>query len=418
MKRKYMSNLHGRLKWGVEMKNIVNHSNEMNHSNTNKILKEDVVITPEFIYLLSYSLWLTASFIENLSLLSQFLNHNVFALIRLVALLLLCIKEFWTLKIDIRTILGYLFLFLGLIIWVKSGVSSIFDIIFFIIAFKQCDFSKILKIQLVIMSVLTLLTIVSAYVGLIDNRIYYQLGRFRLSFGFAYSTFLPQVFLFMCLMYTQLRKSKMRLIEIIGLLAINLILFLLTNTRNPFILVNVYLIFIFLYNFSAIIRKVAGKIAIILIPIFVFSGFVSYFFSKTYDASKFYTFLNTMLSGRLILGNSALLNYRIEPFGQKVSLIGKATIEYGNVSVFDTYNYIDSSYLQILVSYGYVFFIVILILLSIALYKEYVNKDMFLFFALVIVAIHSIIDPQLIMLWYSPFILLTGKFFIKKGRKN
>lgn len=75
---------------------------------------------------------------------------------------------------------------------------------------------------------------------------------------------------------------------------------------------------------------------------------------------------------------------------------------------YKDYNYVDSSYLQIVLTYG----IVILLLLLIAyalLGREIVREqDWYLGIALVMSALHSIFDPQFLWMQYNIFLLALG----------
>ena len=112
---------------------------------------------------------------------------------------------------------------------------------------------------------------------------------------------------------------------------------------------------------------------------------------------------------RLFLGKNAIDTYDIHLF----ETTGVKFIGYGGTteSVY-SYNYVDSSYIQILLSYGIIFLIVLLIGYRL-LGKEIVQQQQW-YFGLVIVlsAAHSMFDPQLLWLQYNVFVLCLGYLFV------
>ena len=87
--------------------------------------------------------------------------------------------------------------------------------------------------------------------------------------------------------------------------------------------------------------------------------------------------------------------------------------------VSNNYDFIDSSYFQMLLVNGWLFFGIILILFTQVCREAIKQKNIFLSIALCLIAIHSMFDPQLLMPWYSPFCLLLGNTFsIRKLGNN
>ena len=81
--------------------------------------------------------------------------------------------------------------------------------------------------------------------------------------------------------------------------------------------------------------------------------------------NHFYDYANELLSGRLSIGKMMIERYGISLFGQEVNDYG-TTIP--GTAKYDEYNFIDSSYLRILLKYGLLVFIILCIM------NVYVNK--------------------------------------------
>ncbi len=64
-----------------------------------------------------------------------------------------------------------------------------------------------------------------------------------------------------------------------------------------------------------------------------------------------------------------------------------------------------------LVLHGWIYFIALISLLTYTMVLIYRKKNMYLFAAMVLLAIHSMVDPQLTMLWYSPLLITIGMVF-------
>ena len=112
--------------------------------------------------------------------------------------------------------------------------------------------------------------------------------------------------------------------------------------------------------------------------------------------------LNTLVTGRLHLADKAWDEFGITILGQKILWV----VENQWMSEIE-YNYVDSSFLNILFNYG-----VILILLIIAGYyllgKKKLSNNIFYTLMIVILGIHCIYDPQLLEISHNPSILFLG----------
>jgi len=121
--------------------------------------------------------------------------------------------------------------------------------------------------------------------------------------------------------------------------------------------------------------------------------------------------LNTWLSSRLALGNNALLAYGVKLFGQGAIPIngwgGDRADMFTNGVGDATYFFIDSSFLNALITYGLLFTVVLIIGLTWRLYYRVRQQDYLLPIIFVAVAISSMFDQHFLEVTYNVFILMA-----------
>ena len=117
-------------------------------------------------------------------------------------------------------------------------------------------------------------------------------------------------------------------------------------------------------------------------------------------------FLNDVLSQRLRFGQNGLLQWGVSLFGTSVSWDIDAS----------SYNYIDSSYVNILVCYGVIVFFIVVIGFTLSHRAVAKKGNEELCVCLMIWAFRGIIDPQLFLIWFNPFMFIIGKALLANFR--
>lgn len=193
--------------------------------------------------------------------------------------------------------------------------------------------------------------------------------------------------------------------ECILLEAITCYFFAMTDTKNAFAITTLVIIFAYLlkiwkeyygrYLFGFFIKNITC-IGTILFIVLMFLFDKIDFVSKTIDE---------ILSNRLTLSCAAMEDYGVHLFGQSIEWVG-------GTNIFDTewrvYNYVDSSYMQILFSYGIIVLMILLIGYHFLGREIVMAKDWYFGLAIVLGAIHSTFDPQFLWMQYNIFILALG----------
>ncbi|MDD1406666.1 hypothetical protein PSA85_04645 [Limosilactobacillus reuteri] len=278
---------------------------------------------------------------------------------------------------------------------------------------RDIKLDSILKPFLLFSSFIFVITLFSSKIGLIQNMISYQ-HRWRSSMGFSYVSFAAQLCFYFVLAYVVYRNTKLSYREIFFLFFIVLFIYYKTVTASPFYLSMVMLFYSLIrklvgkkYSGSRILRKIA-PFTFVIAPLLLL--WICY-----KAPTSLYFKINDLVNGRLELSKNGLSTFGVHPFGQKVHF---TTLDiFGNFS--SNYNFIDSSYIQLIVIYGVIYTILILLMLFFTMKYIVKTRNEFLIVAMILISIHSMFDPQLLVLWYSPFALLIGRSFMYvniKGR--
>lgn len=273
---------------------------------------------------------------------------------------------------------------------------------------------QIIKYSLIIQGILSSIIIISSKIGLSIDYIFGVGERNRHGLGFVWTTTAPILYFFMILEYVYLRKNKIKTLEIFIIEIINYLLFLLTDARMSFFLSTLSIIYFWgLTNIRWMEMLIKRMSKLFVFFPFLISSFAYYIHSYYSASSEKWVKLNDLLSGRLQLGKVAITRYGITVFGQEINWIGYSYNAKGGV-----YNYVDSSYLQILLQYGIVFLIMCVLLYSYILYKADYEKDYYLCGGIIIILVFSITEPRLMNLMYNPFPLLAMSYLAETRNKH
>ena len=130
--------------------------------------------------------------------------------------------------------------------------------------------------------------------------------------------------------------------------------------------------------------------------------FLTYLYSTGDD---FILLINFFLSGRLALGFDALMSKGIPLLGQKY-------IQYGAGSGI-YYNFIDSSYLVLLIIYGIILFLLVMYV-YVRICSHCISiRNRVLLYVLFIIAINSMIEQHFMEFAYNPFYMAFSAKLIK-----
>ncbi|MCD7816232.1 MAG: hypothetical protein LUH12_05940 [Bacteroides sp.] len=269
---------------------------------------------------------------------------------------------------------------------------------------------RVFRAYLKVACVTVIFTLLLYAAGIYEYDVYSSGGRTRLYLGFTYTTYLANYSFHFLLMYYSLKKKEIGIMDTCIVLAVNQVVYILTDTNAVYY--EVYLFLIFLWILKLWKRPFKTRIfsigAVVAMPIMCILAF---FVSVRYDVSKpLWVALNTSLTGRLSLAHNAIEEYGLSLFGSDIVWV---TGRYG-IERTEDYFYVDSSYINIALTFGVIVLILVLIGFCVLSYKACKEQKYVLCISLILLAVHSFSDPQLLDLKYDPFLLLLVGGFMRK----
>ncbi len=303
-----------------------------------------------------------------------------------------------TLKTDSRLLMQYFILILG--------------------AYKV-SFEKIVKWVLITQSTLVLGIILLSLLKIIPNYAFTRSnnGTVRYSLGFTFSSY-PAIFIYyLTMLYLYYRKNKLKIVEYIALIILNVIIYIFTDTKAELICAISLIVIVFLYN--KIQKEWINKILIALTKYMMsFLTIFSIGLAFLYDSSNnIMSKTNDLLSDRLELSKKGMEEFGIKFFGNKIKWISLLMV-YAGESSKNKFNYVDNGYLNIIYNYG----IIIMLLILYGFYKvieqQVKNKNTYICCFILMLAVHTFITPQLLQVVYNIFLLLLVDVIIQPKKQE
>lgn len=300
--------------------------------------------------------------------------------------------------------IGIIMICVSVIAAITSGESIVIWGVMAIAAGNCTNSRKVIKAILVTQAVVFAVTFILCGAGVIEDYIFDPSTRARHSLGFTWTTTPIMIFMFMVMEYCYLRGKELTLFEICLLEVFMTILFVLTNTRMCYAITTLMLIVIALQKFFKWRPENRNKNdkgrAELIVPwvIFAFVLAVSFMYSGSAGWEK----VNLFFNFRLSLAHDAINTYGIHLVGNPIKWVG---FGYGGIN--GVYNYVDSSYIQSLLSYGILFMIMVLSVYS-CIFRDAKKNG----YAAIIAAalLISITEPRLWNLTFNPlpFLLIDA----------
>lgn len=369
------------------------------------------------IFIILYSLWVFYTHITSSQYFTLFDYESTSKIINSIILIFFLVALVLVYRISI-----YSFLDLAIIlIFIISYIHSKTGLMLFAFTFL----SRHINFRLVVKSFLlaTLAGIAFVFLTYLFNLYsdsYLDLARndtFRYLLGYRFPTFLPNYFFHITLCYLFLRNIRITLLEIFILVAANYVLYIYTDTRAVFYLINLLLFVILITKWFGIDYKtvILGRVLkLFTINSFFIFGFIAIYLQYKYDPNvTWLKDINSALSGRLNLGHQGIEQYGITLFG--------SLIEYVPILDADKFNnffYIDSAYLQLLLTNGLVIYALVLIGYY-RLGKIIAEKNEPIFgIVIIFLLFHSMTDPQLLAGEFNPFMLCIAYYGTANIKEN
>ena len=377
----------------------------------NRFISEKIYLSTLFVWVVVASLATTTYFIR----LEGFLS--LYRMLLYFTIVMILIKEFITLPKTLyyfrfhwkSLLIALAFLFSMLI--VSKNRDGLLDINVLLLVFsaRDIDFRKLLGTFSFATFLVLVLTIFASNKGVISNMFMRADGGYRFSLGFNYVSFASQRLFFALCSYLMFRGEKISYMELLALLSATIYLYQQTSTTSPFylsMLILAYALFslkiikkgFIIENFwMKTIAKYGFVLALVIILYFCF-----------YSSGNLFHLVDQFTHNRLRLSVNGFQNFGVSWLGQPISF---TTLDmFGNFT--SNYNYIDSSFVQLLVIDGLIVSAFMLFALTkVMRYFVSIQKDIVLA-CLGIMIIHAMFDPQMLVLRYSPLILFISRLFM------
>ena len=259
------------------------------------------------------------------------------------------------------------------------------------------------------------LIMLGAEKGYLAQYVYYQKGHSRYTLGFNYVLAPPAYIMNIAMVLLVFRKDKITWAEIAVMFILNAVFFMLCQGELSFLatlLIVGFMIWIKLWpkleTSQFVLFKWIDRIAVIIHPVCV--GISVWFMLKYDESVAWMAKLNEILDRRLAIPHKVYSEYGIKLLGQKITLIGAGLgLDGKPVDNVGEYNYIDNLYINMLLRYGLVFFIVSLCLLVVMMIYCYKKNMRLWLWMLALYALHAIFDDKLQLVYFDSLMLIMGQ---------
>ena len=377
----------------------------------NRFISEKIYLFTLFIWVVVASLVTTTYFVR----LDGFLS--LYRLLLYFTIIMLLIKELmnfpktlYYFRFHWQQLLIVTAFFIAMFIVAKNrdGLLDI-NVLLLVFSARDIDFRKLLGTFSVATFLVLCLTIYASQKGMIANMFMNADGGYRFSLGFNYVSFASQRLFFALCTYLMFRGKRISYPELLVLLLATIYMYQQTSTSSPFylsILILTYaLLSIKIFKKEFIIGNFWSK-ALAQYGFIVALAVILYF--CFYSSGNLFHLVDQFTHNRLRLSVDGFRNFGVSWLGQPISF---TTLDmFGNFT--SNYNYIDSSFVQLLVIDGLIVSAFMLFALTkVMKYFISIQKDIVLA-CLGIMIIHGMFDPQMLVLRYSPLILFISRLFI------
>ncbi len=312
------------------------------------------------------------------------LHDRVF--LRKLIVFLACAISLWVIYYQVYRADKYKFLlFLGVLVVGTIGT----------------DYRKIMKTQVVAVGLVIGATILASLTGFIDNYTYMRNGHMQSSWGLVASTDYASIIVYLTLTAWMAWKGvSSKPFIIMGIISIINSLFVARSTTST--IAGMLFLLAVIYD-SVSIKKGRKLIAVISGVAFPFLAFITLSFEYLYHrGTSIGIKIDSFFHRRFSLMDSGFKNYKLSLFGTPFDQIGRGGSTFSNTD----YNFIDSTYILILLRYGIALFAVITVLWVLMTRKAAKRGDYRLVLGMGIIAVHSFSEHHFPEVNYNILIIL------------
>jgi len=329
-----------------------------------------------------------------------------------LVVLLLGLRFLYKMRVSYKyLILSILLLLSGVLVYFQTNRLNFLVYSMLLVLLVNVDMKVVLRNYVVVAGILVVGVFLLSLVGMVPNLQYNRAGVIRNSFGFIYPTDFASHCFYLFLAISYLLKDKFIWTRsLFGVLLSAFIIKYCDARLNALSILLATVIFIYFYYSNGKKLKI---FALLPYSAVVFASTVTYLSYKFSWSNPFLVSVNKLITGRLALGRNAFDTFGVHLFGTRnVQFIGSG----GKTESVIGYNYVDSSYVQMLFTYGIVPVVLLIIIYVVASRKQY-KDGQYLFVAILsLIAFNCMIEA----FWFVPtynifmFLLFTTNTFSKK----
>lgn len=297
---------------------------------------------------------------------------------------------------------GILLIVTSLCVFLQTGATNFLLYSLLILLLYNVDVDVILKTYVFIAGSIVIGIFLLSIIGLLPNLQFAQVRSsglvIRNSFGFIYPTDFASHCFYLFIAWGYLLREKYIWLRVAVGVALSAFIIKFCDARlNSMSILIAVIIFLVMYY----TKEKKFKVYYILpYSAAIFSSLMFYLSSHFSFSSPFFVKLNDFFSMRLFLGKNALDTYKLHLFGtNNVKFIGYG----GTTESVLSYNYVDSSYIQMLFYYGIVP-VVLLVLVYVLSSRRFYKEGKMLFLSLLsLITINCMIEAFWIRPGYNIF---------------
>ena len=329
-----------------------------------------------------------------------------------LVVLLLGLRFLYKMQVSYKyLILSILLLLSGGLVYFQTNRLNFLVYSMLLVLLVNVDMKVVLRNYVVVAGILVVGVFLLSLVGMVPNLQYNRAGVIRNSFGFIYPTDFASHCFYLFLAISYLLKDKLIWTRtLFGFLLSAFIIKYCDARLNALSILLATVIFIYFYYSNGKKLKI---FALLPYSAVVFASIVTYLSYKFSWSNPFLVSVNKLITGRLALGRNAFDTFGVHLFGTRnVQFIGSG----GKTESVIGYNYVDSSYVQMLFTYGIVPVVLLLIIYVVASRKQYKDGQYLLVAILSLIAFNCMIEA----FWFVPtynifmFLLFTTNTFSEK----
>ena len=329
-----------------------------------------------------------------------------------LVVLLLGLRFLYKMRVSYKyLILSILLLLSGVLVYFQTNRLNFLVYSMLLVLLVNVDMKVVLRNYVIVAGILVVGVFLLSLVGMVPNLQYNRAGVIRNSFGFIYPTDFASHCFYLFLAISYLLKDKFIWTRsLFGVLLSAFIIKYCDARLNALSILLATVIFIYFYYSNGKKLKI---FALLPYSAVVFASTVTYLSYKFSWSNPFLVSINKLITGRLALGRNAFDTFGVHLFGTRnVQFIGSG----GKTESVIGYNYVDSSYVQMLFTYGIVPVVLLIIIYVVASRKQYKDGQYLLVAILSLIAFNCMIEA----FWFVPtynifmFLLFTTNTFSKK----